>query len=55
MRLNMKRSNKMLLGALIFLCVYLLVTVVFGLSLLDKAVSAGNLDAVSQVSMWTRW
>ncbi len=52
MKSKLKRSNKMLIGAGIFLSVYLLITILFGTSLLSKAITNGPSNPVTQVTVW---
>jgi hypothetical protein len=55
MKSKLKRSNKMLIGAGIFLAVYLLISILFGTSVLSRAIKSGPSDTVTQVTVWRNW
>ena len=56
MKTSHKKSNRMLMGAGLFLVIYLLVSVIFGTSLLHRfAVSVPIDRPVTQVTIWRNW
>ena len=55
MKSKRKRSNTMLIGAGIFLAVYMLISILFGTSLLSKAVTSTPANSVSQVTVVKHW
>lgn len=55
MKSKHKKSNTMLMGAGIFLVVYLLITILFGTSLLSKARMVGPANSVTNVTIVKNW
>ena len=56
MKTSHKKSNRMLMGAALFLVVYLLVSVIFGTSLLSRFATNFPVDrSVTQVTVWRNW
>lgn len=55
MKSKLKKSNKMLIGAGIFLSVYLLIAILFGTSLLSKAIASGTSNSVTKVTIVKNW
>ncbi|NLE16589.1 MAG: hypothetical protein GX626_12060 [Spirochaetales bacterium] len=55
MKSKRKKSNTMLMGAGIFLAVYVLISILFGTSVLSRAIKSGPSDTVTQVTVWKHW
>ena len=55
MKSKLKKSNTMLIGAGIFLAVYMLISILFGTSLLSKAVTSAPANSVTQVTVVKHW
>lgn len=55
MKSKLKKSNTMLIGAGIFLAVYMLISILFGTSLLRKAVTSAPANSVTQVTVVKHW
>ena len=56
MKTSHKKSNRMLMGAGLFLVIYLLVSVIFGTLLLSRFVTNFPVDRpVTQVTVWRNW
>ena len=56
MKSSHKKSNRLLVGAGIFLVVYLLVSVIFGTMLIDKYSTTSMPNrSVTHVTVWRNW
>ncbi len=55
MKSKRKKSNTMLIGAGIFLAVYMLISILFGTALLSRARTSTPSTAVTQVTVWKHW
>ncbi len=56
MKTSHKKSNRMLMGAGLFLVIYLLISVIFGTSLLHRfSTSIPVTRPVTQVTVWRNW